>query len=124
MNTPDGVVKTSKRDLIRNLDDLPLPNWRLFGNRHSKGSYIAPLMGGVESVAAIESSRGCPFTCSYCSNEALMAQYAGQGPWRREKSPERIVEELEAFRRAGPVHNAAAAKGRAAAWLERLDADR
>ncbi len=98
VNTPDGVVKTAKRDLIADLDAVPLPDWGLFGQTHYRQSYISRIMGGVEVVAAIEGSRGCPFTCSYCSNEALMGQYAGQGKWRREKSPERIVEELEAFR--------------------------
>lgn len=98
VNTDDGVVKTPKRDLIADLDLVPLPDWRLFGPAHFRQSYISRIMGGVELVGAIEGSRGCPFTCSYCSNEALMNQYAGQGKWRREKSPERIVEELEAFR--------------------------
>ncbi|MCH7704325.1 MAG: B12-binding domain-containing radical SAM protein [Planctomycetes bacterium] len=100
VNTQRGVVKTPKRDLIRDLDTLPFPDWRLFDEVHYKKSFIRDIMGGnLEVVAAIEGSRGCPFTCTYCSNSTLMEDYKGQGRWRREKSPERMVEELEAFRR-------------------------
>ena len=97
VNTNAGVVRTPKRDLIPDLDLVPLPDWRLFANFHYEKSYIAAMMK-VKLVAAIEGSRGCPFTCTYCSNESLMSSYAGQGRWRREKSPARIVEELRAFR--------------------------
>ncbi|NOX59763.1 MAG: B12-binding domain-containing radical SAM protein [Planctomycetes bacterium] len=98
--TDAGVVKTAKRDLIHDLDDVPLPDWKIFADIHFRDSYIAGIMGKVNVVAAIEGSRGCPFTCTYCSNHALMDSYSGQGRWRREKSPERIVEELAAFREA------------------------
>ncbi len=98
VNTPDGVVKTPKRDLIQDLDVLPLPDWKLFDIAHTQQSYIQEIIDGVEIVAAIEGSRGCPYTCTYCSNSALMESYTGQGKWRREKSPERIVQELQAFR--------------------------
>ncbi len=98
VNTDDGVVKAPKRDLISDLDTIPLPDWRLFDDIHTKQSYIRDMMDDVEVVAAIEGSRGCPYTCTYCANSALMESYAGQGRWRREKSPERIVEELQAFR--------------------------
>ena len=92
------IIMTPKRNLIRDLDVLPFPDWQLFGEQHYQRSYIASIMDGMRLVAAIEGSRGCPFTCTYCSNSTLMESYAGQGKWRREKSPERIVEELAAFR--------------------------
>lgn len=100
VNTKHGVIKTPKRDLISNLDVVPLPDWRMFDNEHYEKSFIRTVMGGgVEVVVPIEGSRGCPFTCTYCSNTTLMEDYRGHGRWRREKSPERIVEELAAFRR-------------------------
>lgn len=98
VRTPAGIVKTPKRRLIQNLDALPLPDWRLFADAHYRNSFAAKLKDGVRMVAAIEGSRGCPFRCAYCSNEALMLLYENLGRWRREKSPQRMVEELEAFR--------------------------
>lgn len=99
VHTDEGVVKTPKRALIEDLDALPLPHWRLFEKSHYDDSYIRAMMDGTPKiVAAIEGSRGCPFTCTYCSNHALMDAYRGGGRWRREKSPGRMVEELEAFR--------------------------
>ncbi|GJM26512.1 MAG: hypothetical protein DHS20C16_29270 [Phycisphaerae bacterium] len=100
VNVDGQIIKTDKRNLIHDLDDIPLPDWKIFGDIHFRDSYISEIMGGADMVTAIEGSRGCPFTCTYCSNHALMDSYSGQGRWRREKSPERIVEELAAFREA------------------------
>jgi anaerobic magnesium-protoporphyrin IX monomethyl ester cyclase len=94
----DAIIKNPKRDLIANLDDVPFPDWQLFDDRHIYDAYLKSLVPGTQVVAAIEGSRGCPFTCTYCSNERLMRDYKGQGTWRREKSPERMVAELAAFR--------------------------
>lgn len=94
----DAVTRNAKRRLIENLDDVPLPDWRLFGESHYRESYMRHVRPGTQIVAAIEGSRGCPFTCTYCSNERLMREYHGHGTWRREKSPARMVAELEAFR--------------------------
>ena len=40
------------------------------------------------------SSRGCPFTCSYCANNVLHNVYRGSGKMIRRRSPENIIMEL------------------------------
>ena len=92
------VIRNAKRSLIENLDEVPFPDWRLFDDVHYTDSYLKGVAESMDVVAAIEGSRGCPFTCTYCSNERLMRDYKGLGRWRREKSPERLVDELVAFR--------------------------
>lgn len=101
----DGrIIRNAVRELIPDLDALPLPDWRLFDDVHYRQSYARNIRPGTRIVAALEGSRGCPFTCTYCSNERLQREYRGLGRWRREKSPRRMVDELLAFRASiGPV---------------------
>lgn len=92
------IVKNEMRDLISNLDQLPLPYWRLFANIHYHESYIKAYATWATVIGSFETSRGCPYACSYCTNPYSRKLYKGKGKWRREKSPERIVEEIQAFR--------------------------
>jgi len=99
----DGrVFKNDKRNLIPDLDVLPFPDWRAFADFHFTESAIIPETISsrlkTQLVGAIEGSRGCPFQCTYCSNERVMRDYKGLGTWRREKSPQRMVDELAALR--------------------------
>jgi anaerobic magnesium-protoporphyrin IX monomethyl ester cyclase len=71
-------------DPIKNLDDLPLPARDLVDPGQYR--YAAPGEGLV-NVDAIETSRGCPFNCSFC--------FHLPGSPTRFKSPERVMEELE-----------------------------
>ncbi len=86
VNTPDGQVKTGVRPLIEHLDDLPFPRRDL---TRKQGWVYKVVMTGP--VASVETTRGCPYQCNFCS------------VWRfyqakvRFKSPERVVDELEAI---------------------------
>jgi radical SAM superfamily enzyme YgiQ (UPF0313 family) len=95
----DGqVVKNEMRDLIPDLDALPTPYWELFDDTHYRGSFVKERITDATVVGAFEGSRGCPFACTYCTNDYVRNLYKGKGKWRREKSPERIVEEVLLFR--------------------------
>ncbi len=70
---------------IENLDKLPRPAWELFNLDH----YIAPpRLIFQDRLLALESSRGCPWKCSYC------AQYLWT-PKVRKRSMESVVEEIQ-----------------------------
>ncbi len=78
-----GVIEA---DLIKNVDDLPVPGWHLFNLNRYK-------LGGIFSmrsrVMPLVSSRGCPNHCVYCSIHAV---------WRhkwRGRSPKLVVNEIE-----------------------------
>jgi len=82
------IVRNPDRDLIRNLDDIPVPDYGL----------VPPLdvyrsaCGIPRSIAILEVGRGCPHGCVYCS-EAVM--------WRRKTrtfSISRIVGEMRLLR--------------------------
>jgi len=66
----DGVVRTPPRARIRELDQVPWPDWEVFP--------IEPYLAGNISFGAsfgrnmpILASRGCPYQCTFCSNPAM-----------------------------------------------------
>jgi len=73
------------REPIKNLDDSPFPAWNLFEIK----KYKTPgLTSRKNPVGPIETSRGCPFGCMYCSKSVF-------GRTFRAKSVKRIVDEIE-----------------------------
>jgi radical SAM superfamily enzyme YgiQ (UPF0313 family) len=63
----DGsVVKTPPRELVKNLDDLPLPARHLLPNQ----AYRMPFFPG-EPFATVIPTRGCPWPCSFCRAGAV-----------------------------------------------------
>jgi radical SAM superfamily enzyme YgiQ (UPF0313 family) len=95
----DGkIVKNDMRNLISDLDDLPFPYWKIFDSIHYKKTYVMEHFKGAKIVGTFETTRGCPYGCTYCTNDYVRGLYKGKGKWRREKSPERIIEEVKQFR--------------------------
>ena len=94
----DKIFKNEMRHLISDLDTLPFPYWKIFDDIHYYDSYAKRHFEGATVVGTFENSRGCPYACSYCTNEYLRTLYKGKGKWRREKSPRRIVQEVRQFR--------------------------
>lgn len=92
------VIKNEMRNLISNLDKLPIPYWKIFDDCHYYDSYVKRHFDGAKVVGTFEASRGCPYACTYCMNDYVRTLYRGKGKWRREKSPERIVQEAQLFR--------------------------
>ena len=71
----DGrVVSTPGRNMVADLDTLPIPAYRLFRPRN---------------VVPLETGRGCPFQCYFCSTSLFFARR------HRLKSPGRIVAEIK-----------------------------
>jgi radical SAM superfamily enzyme YgiQ (UPF0313 family) len=85
LNTPGGQRYTGDRPLVANLDTLPHPLRFRPRSESLKWPYNALMVG---PTAAIETARGCPFRCSFCS---VWRFYSGRV---RFKSPERVVDEL------------------------------
>jgi len=88
VNTARGQVATGLSPLIANLDRLPLP-----ARSDTEGRRRAYHLGMRGYLTSIETSRGCPYKCTFCS---VWRFHQGKV---RFKSPERMVEELEAVER-------------------------
>jgi radical SAM superfamily enzyme YgiQ (UPF0313 family) len=85
LNRPDGQHFSGRRALVKPLDVLPHPQRAL--TRSHGWTYDLGLSG---PLAAVETARGCPYKCNFCS---VWRFYEGRV---RFKSPQRMVEELQA----------------------------
>ncbi|RYY97350.1 MAG: B12-binding domain-containing radical SAM protein [Chitinophagaceae bacterium] len=84
-NTAHGVLKTTKRPVLRDLDALPLPAWDLLD--------IAPYRGMWEKNTGalsinIATTRGCPYKCNWCAKPIYGNRY-------NVRSPESVVAEMK-----------------------------
>lgn len=63
----EDVFHNQERELIDNLDDLAYPAWDLFDfKNYRKG---CPMVSLYDLAIPIVGSRGCPFSCTFCSQE-------------------------------------------------------
>ena len=83
------IVHGPARRFIKDLDHLPLPAWGLVDME----GYLSRWERRTgERRAAVLTSRGCPFDCSWCSKPTF-------GRTFRQQSPGRVMEELWALKR-------------------------
>ena len=80
-----GHGPSSERIFTKDLDRLPLPNPDLWSTPSRKEDLWMP----------VQTRRGCPLSCSYCSTGII------EGRALRRHSPERVVEWIARWRRAG-----------------------
>ncbi len=79
------------RPYIKNLDVLPFPDKSLFYEK-------IPLF---EKHYLITTSRGCPYNCTYCSNNMLHNLYCHENKNIRRRSPDNVIEELKRTKERG-----------------------
>ncbi len=87
----EGPLRTAKRELISNLDSLAMPALELVDPER----YKLETFGSNESVICLETSRGCPYACEFCSVTPVWGNR-----WRS-KTNARILMELEAAKKLG-----------------------
>lgn len=82
------IIRNPLRPLMQNLDELPFPDKRLFEKNISmRHSY------------AVMTSRGCPYSCTYCSNNLLKRLYSGTGCYIRKRSVGNVMDELRSAKK-------------------------
>ncbi|MBI4162340.1 MAG: radical SAM protein [Candidatus Aenigmarchaeota archaeon] len=78
----DDIIQNPMQDWIRDLDNLPFPNYDDFDSVNHDGK-IQPI-----DVWPLVTSRGCPYTCTYCNVPVVI------GRKFRVRSKENILKEL------------------------------
>ena len=86
-----NIVNTGPREFIENLDSLSFPSRDLFDNDAYKKYYLNNF--GYSTTSMI-TSRGCPFSCDFCSRPIFGADM-------RTRSVKNIVDEVEEIARLG-----------------------
>ncbi len=87
-------VFTSERDLASDIDKILFPARDLFPNR----DYISHWEKKFgRATTTVFTTRGCPFSCEFCSNAVFGVSY-------RERSPENVVDEVEQVLSLGYNH--------------------
>jgi len=85
------VVCNESRPFIKDLNTLPVPAYDLL----PLDKYYMPFFG---SYVFIETGRGCPYRCIYCRQTVMWKSKV------RNRSAEKIFEEVVALKRAGTDH--------------------
>jgi anaerobic magnesium-protoporphyrin IX monomethyl ester cyclase len=79
-------VRNPLRPLIGDLDQLPFPDRELFGFTEM----LSENDGWVDMMAG----RGCPYSCTYCSNAGLRLRFSGLGKYVRFRSVDNVLAEI------------------------------
>ncbi|MBC7946550.1 MAG: B12-binding domain-containing radical SAM protein, partial [Chitinophagaceae bacterium] len=85
----EAVIKTMKRDVIRDLDSLPLPAWDLVDISPYRKMWLKHK--GYFSMN-MATTRGCPFKCNWCAKPIYGNRY-------NSRSPQHVVNELKMLRK-------------------------
>ncbi|MFA5167531.1 MAG: radical SAM protein [Candidatus Omnitrophota bacterium] len=88
VKTKDKILKAPVAPLLENLDDLPFPDYDIFPfNETEDFTYF--------KAVSVLASRGCPFNCSYCANNALRYIYPNHSKYCRIRSVRNVLSEIE-----------------------------
>ncbi len=81
----DAVVKTVRRNVLRELDSLPFPAWDLVDIEQYRKTWLKH--AGYFSLN-IATTRGCPFKCNWCAKPIYGNRY-------NSRSPQNVLAELK-----------------------------
>ncbi|MBQ4821767.1 radical SAM protein [Aquimarina sp. MMG016] len=68
----DETITNPKREVLKNLDELPLPAWDLVDMDAYKNIWS---IGGNEFTLNLATTRGCPFKCNWCAKPIYGNRY-------------------------------------------------
>lgn len=116
----DGKIERNEvLPLVDDLDSLPMPDHDLM--------YAADPALADDTVKYFYSNRGCPCHCTYCFHSALNKLYSGKGRVVRERSPEKLIDEIyyvkQRYRMTHTILNDDSLLLNSQEWFDRFCAD-
>ena len=101
------VLSNPVQPLERELDDYPFPDYELETHWVAGKDGLEPArpdnLRGTLHRLRIETTRGCPYPCTFCNNAALLKVYRGKGAWVRKRSADNVIEEIRNARACFPT---------------------
>ncbi|MBP7529546.1 MAG: B12-binding domain-containing radical SAM protein [Syntrophorhabdaceae bacterium] len=94
----NGKIHKNPR-MVEEIDNLPMLDFSVFDEKR----IYRPMSGSLYRMLPIEFSRGCMYTCAYCSAPAYARIFKDSGRWLRFKSIPGIFDEIEHYMRAYDV---------------------
>ena len=101
--TEEGIIRNELRNLEENLDKYPFPDFDLFSQYVMTEKGFATLQEQhLKGAYSIMTSRGCPYSCSYCYNSYRKKHYEGKGKYLRKRSICKVIAELKEAKKRFP----------------------
>lgn len=101
------TIRNPVAQLDKNLDEYPFPDYDLETHWVAAKDHFEPAaphnLRGALHRFRIETTRGCPYPCTFCNNAALLKVYKGKGAWVRQRSNENVIQEIEQIRARFPT---------------------
>jgi radical SAM superfamily enzyme YgiQ (UPF0313 family) len=98
--TPTGIIRNPLRPLIQDLDALVWPVYAADEYQVNENGIERRIVEESAYIACnfySETTRGCPFHCTYCVHSTTRGLYAGQR-YVRPRSSESVIAEIRQFR--------------------------
>ncbi|OGW74631.1 MAG: hypothetical protein A2Z72_06205 [Omnitrophica bacterium RBG_13_46_9] len=86
-----AIIRNEIRPLVENLDSMPFPDYSSEDKYFLENGKVLPHRAHTNMIMT---SRGCPFSCSFCCNSALRKIYDGKGRYVRRRSVDNVIDEL------------------------------
>ncbi len=100
-------IRNPVAPLEQQLDDYPFADYELETHWVIERDALVPArldnLRGTLHRLRIETTRGCPYPCTFCNNAALLKIYKGKGSWVRKRSNENVIEEILRARACFPT---------------------
>ncbi len=95
-NVSGNIIRNPLRPLIQDLSSLPLPDYTNDNKYYISKDKIHegdPIHLDCWDYF-IQGTRGCPYSCTYCSNSLFKEMYRNHGNYVRQRSVEHVINEL------------------------------
>ena len=73
----EDFISTTKREVLKDLDELPIPAWDLVDVNAYKKVWAE---GGKKFTLNLATTRGCPFKCNWCAKPIYGMRYNSHSP--------------------------------------------